>query len=61
MGYSGDSEIGIKDKQCRKIAGKLWAGNYPRNIVWDFLDGISRGTKFNYDEDIQNSPVFVSM
>ena len=25
--------LGIQDKQRRKIAGKLWAGNYPRNLV----------------------------
>ena len=42
-------------------SGKLWAGNYPRNLIWCFLDGISYETKFNPDEDIQHPPVFVSM
>ena len=41
--------LGIQDKQCRKIAGKLWAGNYPRNIVLYLLGGISRETKWNPD------------
>ena len=30
--------LGIQNKQCTKIAGKFWAGKYPRNIVWYFLD-----------------------
>ena len=33
LGYSGDSEFIIQDKQCRKIAGGIWAVNYPRNLV----------------------------
>ena len=33
LGHSGDSEFGIQDKQLRKIAGKLWAENYSRNII----------------------------
>ena len=53
MGYSGDFEFGIQDKQCRKIAGKLWAENHSMNLVWHFLDGISRGTKWNHGKDIQ--------
>ena len=54
MGNNGDSQFWIQDKQCRKIAGKLWAENYPRNLVWDFLDGISCETKWNPDDDIQH-------
>ena len=44
MGHSGDSEFGIQDYQCRKIAGILLAENYPMNIVWYLLDRISRET-----------------
>ena len=33
LGYSGDSEFGIQDKQCRKIAGTFRAVKYPRNLV----------------------------
>ena len=39
-GYSGDSEFGIQEHQCRKIAGKLWAWNYHRNLVCDLINGI---------------------
>ena len=53
MGHNGDSEFGIQDKQCRKIARKLWAEKYPRNIIWDLLDGILCETKWNNYEDIQ--------
>ena len=45
--------LGIQDKQCKKIAGKIWTGGYPRNLVWDLLDGVLRETKCNTDEDIQ--------
>ena len=48
-------KLGIQDKQCRKKVGKLWAGNYPRNLVSYLLDGILRETKWNPDEDIQHS------
>ena len=51
----------IQDKQCRKFAGKLWAVNYPRNLVLYLSDGISCATKFNPHEDIQHPPVFLSM
>ena len=54
MGCGGDSELGVKDKQCRKIAGNLWAGNYSRNLVRNLIKGISRDTKWNPDEDIQH-------
>ena len=53
MRYSGDSEFIIQDKQCRNIAEKLWAGNYPRNIISYLIDGILCETKWNPDEDIQ--------
>ena len=38
----------IQYQQCRKIAGKLWAGNYPRNPVWGFLDGIAWEPKMEF-------------
>ena len=53
MGYSGDSKLGIQYKQCRKREGGGLVGKYPRNIVLYLLDGISRKTKCNLDEDIQ--------
>ena len=31
-------------------SGKLWAGNFPGNLFWDFLEGIS------YDESWVRSP-----
>ena len=54
-------DVGIQDKQCRKIAGKLWAGNYPRNLIWDLINGISRETKRNTDKDIQYYPILMSV
>ena len=44
--------LGLQDKQCRKIAGRIWVGNYPRNLVSYLLDGISREAKCNPYEDI---------
>ena len=38
----------IQDKQCRKIAGKIWAGNYPRNLVWDLHGEILQKNKMEY-------------
>ena len=47
--------LGIQDKQCRKIVGKLWVGNHPRNLVQYFLDGIPQETKMEFYVRISKS------
>ena len=41
-------KLEIQDKQCRKTVGKLWAGNYPRNLVWDLHGEILQKNKMEY-------------